>query len=84
VDRQKEQPVNIEQLRVDLKAAKERLSANASGLSLKKGIVEHPFIALGAAFVAGAALGASGEAQTEIARMTIEVIGKELINKMYE
>ena len=84
MDRQKEQSVSIEQLKVDLRVAKDRLGANAREVSIKKSIVEHPFIFLGAAFVTGAALGASGQAQTEIARMAVEVLGKELINKMYE
>ena len=84
MDRQKEQPVSVVELKRDLRAAKEKLRLSSEGLSLKKSMAEHPYMSLGAAFVAGAALGVSGQAQTEIARVAVEVIGKELINKMYE
>lgn len=87
MDRQKEQSVesvSVDELRKDLRVAKEKLRENAKGLSLKKGLAEHPYAALGAAFATGAVLGVSGHAQTEIAKMAVEVIGKELINRMYE
>ena len=84
MDRQEEQSLSVGELKKDLRIAKERLRVNARELSLKKSIAEHPYVSLGAAFATGALLGASGETQKEIARMTVEILGKELINKMSE
>jgi len=67
----------------ELKSAKEKLTENAEGLSVRLPVNDHPYMSLGAAFLSGAALGAAGDTEvgTGIVRTFAEVVCDKVLSK---
>lgn len=80
MDRQKEPQVSPDQLREELKSARERIVAQAENLSIREYMKTHPYMTLGAAFFSGAVLGGSRELKENLAKAVVDIISNEVID----
>ncbi|MCL1805604.1 MAG: hypothetical protein FWG28_06355 [Clostridiales bacterium] len=82
--RQKEPQVSLDQVRSELRIAKESITSRAEGVTVKEYMRTHPYMTLGAAFLSGAVLSGSGELREKLAKAIVDIISNEVIQYKQE